>query len=83
LNRAEDLRNVVCVNGIGRAGIESQVGSNAATMTLELDEPIMVIVAFKVRKGILGIRFKVHCFVSEVGFESSKTESVPKKIQLL
>jgi hypothetical protein len=46
LSRSEDFRNAVCVDGVSRAGFQSQVGSNAATVTLELNEPAVVVVAF-------------------------------------
>jgi hypothetical protein len=46
LRSAEDQRNAVGIDGRGRAGFQSQMGSNAAAVTLELDEPAVKVVAF-------------------------------------
>jgi hypothetical protein len=60
LRLVENKRITVHVDRMGWAGFQSHMGSNTATMALELDEPAVIVVAFKVRERILVIVLGRH-----------------------
>jgi hypothetical protein len=60
LHLVENNRITVHVDRMGWAGFQSQMGSNTATMALELDEPAVIVVAFKVRERVLVIVLGGH-----------------------